>query len=58
MIDKHARSAVYVVISCLLHLGKVDALQCYIPWTRQRDGLEPVETRKYRFVLPTVWWWE
>lgn len=28
MIDKHARSAVYVVISCLLHLGKVDALQC------------------------------
>ena len=28
MINKHARSAVYVVISCLLHLGKVDALQC------------------------------
>ena len=28
MIDKHARSAVYVVISCLLHLEKVDALQC------------------------------
>lgn len=28
MIDKHARSAVYVVISCLLHLGEVNALQC------------------------------